>query len=125
MWHVIAETRISETCLIRPKFVHLRTHSAYSLLEGALPVKTLTQTALASSAGLAETDRNNLFGALEFAETAAGLGVQPIIGATKYSRRRNSWRFGVWSKIRPATLIYGAYKRGISRAKASKAGRGL
>ncbi|MGB0820518.1 MAG: DNA polymerase III subunit alpha, partial [Parvibaculales bacterium] len=26
--------------------------------------------------------RNNLFGALEFAETAAGLGVQPIIGAT-------------------------------------------
>ena len=68
---------------MRPKFVHLRTHSAYSLLEGALPVKTLTQTALASSMpALAITDRNNLFGALEFAETAAGLGVQPIIGAT-------------------------------------------
>lgn len=68
---------------MRPKFVHLRTHSAYSLLEGALPVKTLTQTALASSMpALAVTDRNNLFGALEFAETAAGLGVQPIIGAT-------------------------------------------
>ena len=68
---------------MRPKFVHLRTHSAYSLLEGALPVKTLTQTALASSMpALAVTDRNNLFGALEFAETAAGLGVQPIIGTT-------------------------------------------
>ena len=68
---------------MRPKFVHLRTHSAYSLLEGALPVKTLTQTALAASMpALAVTDRNNLFGALEFAETAAGLGVQPIIGAT-------------------------------------------
>ena len=68
---------------MRPKFVHLRTHSAYSLLEGALPVKVLTQTALASSMpALAVTDRNNLFGALEFAETAAGLGVQPIIGAT-------------------------------------------
>ncbi len=68
---------------MRPKFVHLRTHSAYSVLEGALPVKTLTQTALASSMpALAVTDRNNLFGALEFAETAAGLGVQPIIGAT-------------------------------------------
>ncbi|MGB1107362.1 MAG: DNA polymerase III subunit alpha [Parvibaculales bacterium] len=78
-----AETTISETRLMRPKFVHLRTHSAYSLLEGALPVKTLTQTALASSMpALAVTDRNNLFGALEFAETAAGLGVQPIIGAT-------------------------------------------
>ncbi|MEL0151540.1 MAG: PHP domain-containing protein, partial [Rhodobiaceae bacterium] len=48
---------------MRPKFVHLRTHSAYSLLEGALPVKTLTQTALASSMpALAVTDRNNLFG---------------------------------------------------------------
>ena len=79
----VAETTISETRLMRPKFVHLRTHSAYSLLEGALPVKTLTQTALASSMpALAVTDRNNLFGALEFAETAAGLGVQPIIGAT-------------------------------------------
>ena len=31
-------------------------------------------------------DRNNLFGALEFAETAAGLGVQPIIGATLHIR---------------------------------------
>ena len=69
--------------LMRPKFVHLRTHSAYSLLEGALPVKTLTQTALASQMpALAVTDRNNLFGALEFAETAAGLGIQPIVGAT-------------------------------------------
>ncbi|MDB2541787.1 PHP domain-containing protein, partial [Alphaproteobacteria bacterium] len=77
----------AETRLMRPKFVHLRTHSAYSLLEGALPVKTLTQTALAASMpALAVTDRNNLFGALEFAETAAGLGVQPIIGATLHIR---------------------------------------
>ena len=69
--------------LMRPKFIHLRTHSAYSLLEGALPVKTLTQTALAARMpALAVTDRNNLFGALEFAETASALGLQPIIGAT-------------------------------------------
>ncbi|MCH1543074.1 MAG: DNA polymerase III subunit alpha [Alphaproteobacteria bacterium] len=87
----MSETEIieepAETRLMRPKFVHLRTHSAYSLLEGALPVKTLTQTALAASMpALAVTDRNNLFGALEFAETAAGLGVQPIIGATLHIR---------------------------------------
>ena len=68
---------------MRPKFVHLRTHSAYSLLEGALPIKTLAQTALAARMpALAVTDRNNLFGALEFSETAAGKGIQPIIGAT-------------------------------------------
>ncbi len=72
-----------ELQLMTPKFVHLRTHSAYSLLEGALPVKTLTQTALAAQMpALAVTDRNNLFGALEFAETASALGIQPIIGAT-------------------------------------------
>ena len=68
---------------MKPKFIHLRTHSAYSLLEGALPIKILTQVALASQMpALAVTDRNNLFGALEFAETAASLGIQPIIGAT-------------------------------------------
>ena len=76
-------TSPSGVALMRPKFVHLRTHSAYSLLEGALPVKSLTQSALATQMpALAVTDRNNLFGALEFAETAAALGIQPIIGAT-------------------------------------------
>ncbi len=69
--------------LMRPKFIHLRTHSAYSLLESALPIKTLTQFAQAARMpALAVTDRNNLFGALEFAESAAHIGVQPIIGAT-------------------------------------------
>lgn len=68
---------------MKPKFIHLRTHSAYSLLEGALPIKTLAQTALAARMpALAVTDRNNLFGALEFAETTAALGIQPIIGVT-------------------------------------------
>lgn len=77
------EQQSASWSLMKPKFIHLRTHSAYSLLEGALPIKTLTQVALASQMpALAVTDRNNLFGALEFAETAAGLGIQPIIGAT-------------------------------------------
>ena len=64
-------------------FVHLRTHSAYSLLEGALTVPKLA--ALASGDGapaLALTDSNNLFGALEFSKTLAEVGIQPIIGLT-------------------------------------------
>ena len=69
--------------IMHPKFIQLRTHSAYSLLEGALPLKTITQQALsANMPALAITDRNNLFGALEFAEMAAALGLQPITGAT-------------------------------------------
>src|SRR6056297_2600835 len=65
----------------QPRFIHLRTHSAYSLLEGAIPVKKLP--GLAAAAGMpavAVTDSGNLFAALEFSETAAKAGVQPIIG---------------------------------------------
>ncbi len=64
-------------------FVHLRMHSAYSLLEGALTVPRLVSLATADHApALALTDSNNLFGALEFSEAMAGAGIQPIIGCT-------------------------------------------
>ncbi len=64
-------------------FVHLRVHSAYSLLEGALTIAKLAALARADGApALALTDSNNLFGALEFSETLAEAGIQPIIGLT-------------------------------------------
>lgn len=62
-------------------FVHLRVHSAYSLLEGALPLKTLGKLAGADRMpALALTDTGNLFGALEFSDKMAEAGIQPIIG---------------------------------------------
>ena len=74
-------------------FIHLRVHSAYSLLEGALPVARLAKLAVANNApALALTDRNNLFGALEFSDKLAGAGVQPIAGLTlavDFSDREN------------------------------------
>ncbi len=64
-------------------FIHLRVHSAYSLSEGALPVKQLVKTAAGlEMPALGVTDRNNLFGALEFSQTMAGEGLQPVIGCT-------------------------------------------
>src|SRR6187431_2030134 len=64
-------------------FVHLRVHSAYSLLEGALTIQKLAVLARADETpALALTDSNNLFGALEFSEAMAEVGVQPIIGVT-------------------------------------------
>ncbi|MCG8561951.1 MAG: DNA polymerase III subunit alpha [Hyphomicrobiales bacterium] len=64
-------------------FIHLRVHSAYSLLEGALPIKTLVKLAKGQAMpALALTDSNNLFGALEFSETLAEAGIQPIVGCT-------------------------------------------
>jgi DNA polymerase-3 subunit alpha len=62
-------------------FVHLHTHSAFSLREGALTIETLAKLAVADvMPALAITDTNNLFGALEFSEKLAKSGVQPIIG---------------------------------------------
>ena len=64
-------------------FVHLRVHSAYSLLEGALPLgKVIDLAAADRQPALAVTDTGNLFGALEFSEKAAKAGLQPIIGCS-------------------------------------------
>ncbi|WP_244480827.1 DNA polymerase III subunit alpha [Mesorhizobium sp. Root157] len=62
-------------------FIHLRVHSAYSLLEGALQLGKIVGHALKDeSPAIAVTDTNNLFGALEFAQKAVKDGIQPIIG---------------------------------------------
>ncbi len=62
-------------------FVHLRVHSVYSLLEGALPLKRLADLALTDGQpALGIADTGNLFGALEFSDTMSGKGIQPIIG---------------------------------------------
>ncbi|MEM9786364.1 MAG: DNA polymerase III subunit alpha [Pseudomonadota bacterium] len=64
-----------------PRFIHLRTHTEYSLLEGAIPVKKLPGLAASMDMpAVAVTDTNNMFCALEFSEGAAKAGVQPIIG---------------------------------------------
>jgi DNA polymerase-3 subunit alpha len=69
------------TDLSPPRFIHLRLHSAYSLLEGAIQVKGLVKLcAAAAMPAVAVTDTDNLYGALEFSETAANAGIQPIIG---------------------------------------------
>ncbi len=64
-----------------PRFIHLRVHTEYSLLEGAVRLKKLP--ALCEAAGMpavAVTDTNNMFAALEFSVAAQAAGVQPIMG---------------------------------------------
>jgi DNA polymerase-3 subunit alpha len=64
-----------------PRFIHLRTHTEYSLLEGALPVKKLPGLCAAMGMpAVAVTDTNNMFCALEFSVAAVGGGIQPIVG---------------------------------------------
>jgi DNA polymerase-3 subunit alpha len=72
------DTRLAST---HHAFIHLRAHSAYSLLEGALPLGKIIGHALEDGApAIAVTDTNNLFGALEFAQKATKDGIQPIVG---------------------------------------------
>jgi DNA polymerase III subunit alpha len=64
-----------------PTFIHLRNHTAYSLSEGALPIKKLVGMARdAKMPALAITDSGNLFGALEFSEAMTAKAIQPLIG---------------------------------------------
>jgi len=62
-------------------FIHLRVRSAYSQLESTLHVGDLAKLCLEHRMpAMALTDRDNLFGALEFSEKFSASGLQPIVG---------------------------------------------
>ncbi len=66
-------------------FVHLHTHSQYSLLDGACRLDSVIQLAKEyKMPALAITDHGNMFGAIEFYKKATKAGVKPIIGIEAY-----------------------------------------
>lgn len=66
---------------MKASFIHLHLHSAYSLAEGAIRLGKLPQLCTAHNMpAVAVTDTNNLYGALEAAETLREGGAQPITG---------------------------------------------
>jgi DNA polymerase III subunit alpha len=63
-------------------FVHLRTHTEFSVIDGMLRIDAAAKAARADGQpALAITDLNNLFGAVKFYSACRGQGVKPIIGA--------------------------------------------
>ncbi|HVG82572.1 MAG TPA: DNA polymerase III subunit alpha, partial [Methylomirabilota bacterium] len=88
-------------------FVHLRTHSAYSLSEGALKTKELVKLCTANRMpAVAVTDTGNLFGALEFSLACQEAGVQPIVGCILGIRREDGHqRMGVKPAPDPIVLL--------------------
>ena len=63
------------------RFIHLRVHSEYSLLEGAIALKNLGKYCIDNKMpAVAVTDTNNMFAALEFSTVLSTAGVQPIVG---------------------------------------------
>ncbi|WP_455465502.1 DNA polymerase III subunit alpha [Bartonella sp. B39] len=83
-----------------PNFIHLRVHSAYSLLEGALKIPQIIQHAISDhTPAVAITDTNNLFGALEFSQHCFSHGIQPIIGCqltVDFCDKNDNLRFAKW-----------------------------
>ncbi|MDZ4284362.1 MAG: DNA polymerase III subunit alpha, partial [Patescibacteria group bacterium] len=66
-------------------FVHLHTHSHYSLLNALPTIRELVEAAKADGMeALALTDNGNLYGAVEFYQTCKKEGVKPIIGIDAY-----------------------------------------
>ena len=60
-------------------FIHLRSHSAFSLSLGALQIDDLIELAVQNNQpAIALTDNNNLFGALEFSEKSSNLGLKNL-----------------------------------------------
>ena len=81
-------------------FVHLKVRSAYSLTEGANKVDAVVALAKAQAMpAVAVTDRNNLFGALEFAQYASKAGIQPIMGCDLGLRREEEGGIAAVSKL--------------------------
>ena len=71
-------------------FVHLHTHSHYSLLDGLSKIKDLVrEAARMEMPALAITDHGNLYGAIEFYKAAKSAGIKPIIGVEAYIASRS------------------------------------
>ncbi|QMV15210.1 DNA polymerase III subunit alpha [Vibrio spartinae] len=65
-----------------PKFIHLRIHSDYSMIDGLSKVPPLVKkVAEMGMPAMALTDFTNLCGLVKFYSTAHNCGVKPIIGA--------------------------------------------
>ena len=68
--------------MAEPRFVHLRVHSDYSMIDGLAKTGPLVKKAASlGMPALAITDFTNLCGLVKFYGTAHGAGLKPIVGA--------------------------------------------
>ncbi len=66
----------------QPRFVHLKVHSDFSMINGLAKVKPLVKTCVANNmVAMALTDFTNFCGLVRFYGEALGSGVKPIVGA--------------------------------------------
>jgi DNA polymerase-3 subunit alpha len=67
------------------KFVHLHTHSHYSLLDGLTKLQQMVKIAKEEKMpAIALTDHGNMYGAIEFYKECRKHDIKPIIGVEAY-----------------------------------------
>ncbi len=89
-------------------YVHLHTHSHYSLLDGLSKVPELVARAKElGMPALALTDHGNLYGAIEFYQECTKAGIKPIVGVEAYMAERTRFdkESGIDSKRYHLTLL--------------------
>jgi DNA polymerase-3 subunit alpha len=70
---------------MQPKFIHLRLHSEYSLVDGTVKIKPLVAKLVENDMpAIAVTDQANLFSLVKFYQAATFNGIKPIVGADVY-----------------------------------------
>ncbi|MEW6459048.1 MAG: DNA polymerase III subunit alpha [Bacillota bacterium] len=89
-------------------FVHLHTHTEYSLLDGAARIKDLVRRAAEfGMPALAITDHGTMFGVVEFYKACRNAGVKPVIGCEVYvaPRTRHDRQSGIDDKLAHLVLL--------------------
>jgi len=87
---LLTNTHPHAILFLMTKFVHLHTHSHYSLLAAVPKIKPLVLRAKEYGMGaLALTDNGNLYGAIEFYQVCVKNEIKPIIGVDAYLANRS------------------------------------
>ena len=87
-------------------FVHLRTHTEFSVVDGTLRIDDAVAAAHGDrQVALSITDLNNLFGAVKFYQAARGAGVKPLLGVDVWMEPLDSQSAGDRQPSRLLLLI--------------------
>lgn len=94
--------------ILKSNFIHLHTHSHYSLLDGLSKVPDMVKKAKENGMyAMALTDHGNMYGAIELYKECKKAGIKPIIGVEAYiaERGRKDKESGVDNKRYHLTLL--------------------